>query len=80
MKTLFSLFIAATLATTFGCSTLTIETEEDDGTATTGQALSPENCEERCMEEFHACREANTGGPGGASGCAKEKNRCKSRC
>ncbi len=37
-------------------------------------------CKDRCMDEFHQCRETG-GAPGpGNSGCAHRKNDCKSWC
>lgn len=41
---------------------------------------SYKGCKNRCMEEFHHCRETGASRGPGNSGCAHDKNACKDRC
>lgn len=62
-----------------GCAPMVVIDDDDVGQR--DQALSSENCEEQCMDEFHECKNSDDRGGGpGASACAHEKNDCKDRC
>lgn len=85
MKRLSLAILIPILALLFGCSSIVVE-DDDPDVATTDQALTaddddPKSCEDRCMDEFHACRESpDRGGGPGASACAHQKNDCKAGC
>ena len=82
MKHITTVFIVAIAMALMGCAPAAIAVEDsDDDIGTDRRALSAEECEDRCMEEFHDCRNSpDRGGGPGASACAHDKNDCKSRC
>jgi hypothetical protein len=63
-----------------GCVTLKVSEGKQDSSSTRGQALeSGESCKDRCMEDFHRCKDQRQKGQG-ASHCAHQKNACKKSC
>ncbi len=80
MKTLAITLFAVIASLSLGCSSLVV-VDDDGGTATTGHALTAEQCKDQCKDEFHQCRNSpDRGGGPGASACAHQKNDCESRC
>lgn len=62
-----------------GCVHVVDVPGQDSQGQTRSQGLSAEECESRCMSEFHACKDRRPKGKG-ASECAHQKNACKKRC
>ena len=86
-----ALFLAAAFFSLCTACAVTVEQQKSEEETASGELEQDEEgegepgdskaCKDRCMEEFHACKDSPGKGPGpGASGCAHQKNECMEDC